>query len=156
MRLADFSHSLQPHQTSLSRQRTVMCVDQQFKFRAKCVATSLLSKLDASKSACYTNAIVYYALSVSAVFDSSLSSEVPDLEDSPVPMTSCNVTGLLEVESPILNLSSSLTNSNDTFDQLLDDLGEGQCRQMINSYILYTCGYRCIHINWPWVRIDGR
>ena len=63
-----------------------------------------------------------------AVFDSSLSSEVPDLEDSPVPMTSCNVTGLLEVESPILNLSSSLTNSNDTFDQLLDDLGEGQCR----------------------------
>ena len=30
----------------------------------RCVATSLLSKLDASKSACYTNAIVYYALSV--------------------------------------------------------------------------------------------
>lgn len=28
MHLADFSHSLQPHQTSLSRQRTVMCVDQ--------------------------------------------------------------------------------------------------------------------------------
>ena len=63
----------------------------------------------------------------SAVFDSS-SSEVPDLEDSPVPTTSCNVTGLLEVESLILNVSSSLTNSNDTFDQLLDDLGEGQCR----------------------------
>ena len=58
-------------------------------------------------------------------------------------MTSCNTTGLLEVglikvESPILNVSSSLTNSNDTFDQLLDDLGEGtsQCMQMDNSYII--------------------
>ena len=56
------------------------------------------------------------------VFDSS-SSKVPDLEDSPVPTTLCNITGLLEVESLILNVSS---NSNDTFDQLLDDLGEGQ------------------------------
>lgn len=67
---------------------------------------------------------LYSVCFLHAVFDSSSPSEIP--EDSPVRTTLCDVSDLLAVEPPTLNVSTPLSNNNDTFDQLLEGLGEGQ------------------------------